>query len=104
MPDIAMNRWRTETFFRLAALFGLGVGEGALGHRDVVADVRQADRRAVVLRVDRGPAVELQAAGGRAIAQEGEGQLAILTAALGAGDDHPAVHAWQDLGLAVEVR
>src|SRR4051794_37061545 len=98
-----MNRWRTETFCRLAPLFGLGESERALRHRDIVTDVRQSDRGAMVLRVDRGPAVELEPARGRSIAKEGERQLAILPRVLGARDYYAAIRARQDLGLAIEV-
>ena len=57
----------------------------------------------MVLRVDRGPPIELQAAGRRGVAQECERQLPILARAFGLGNDDPAVIARQDLRLAVEV-
>src|SRR5206468_6056914 len=57
----------------------------------------------MVLRIDRRPAVELQAAGRRGITQKGKRQLSILRSIARAGDDHTRVGARQDLGLAVEV-
>src|SRR5207253_650898 len=57
----------------------------------------------VILRVDRGPAVELEPARSRGIAQEGERQLAILPGVLRASDHYATVGARQNLGLAVEV-
>src|SRR5690348_4877878 len=101
-----MNGSQTETVFRrysLPPLLRLGVGEGAVGYRDVVADVRQLDGCSVALRVDRGPSVHLQPARCGGVAEEGECQLTILRGVLRPGDHHAAVVARQDLGLAIEV-
>src|SRR5438876_10478898 len=57
----------------------------------------------MVLRVDGRPAVELQPAGRRRIAEEGKRQLAILPGVLRSGDNDATVGARQDLGLAVEI-
>ena len=58
----------------------------------------------MILRVDRRPAVELQAPRRRAVAQERERQLAVLAGVLRPGDDHLRIAARHDLRLAVEVR
>src|SRR5260221_9033266 len=98
-----MNRYRTETFCPLPFLLWLGVGEGAVRDRDIVADVGELHRRPMALRVHRGPAVHLQAARCRGVAQESERQLPILAGILRSRDDDTAVGALQDLGLAVKV-
>src|SRR5437868_11313194 len=99
-----MNGYRTETLFPDSALlFRLGVGEGAVGNRDIVAYVRELHGGPMTLRVHRGPAVHLQAARRGGVAQECERQLPILTGILGSRDDDAAVGAGQDLGFAVEV-
>src|SRR5260221_617457 len=98
-----MNGYRTETLCPLSFLLWLGVGEGAVRDRDIVADIGQLHRRPMALRVHRGPAVHLQAARCRRVAQESERQLPILAGILRSRDDDTAVGARQDLGLAVKV-
>src|SRR3954470_22225975 len=100
-----MNGYRTETLFAGSTLLlRLGVGEGAVRNRDVVADVGEFHRRPMTLRAHRGPAVHLQTSRCRWVAQEGERQLPILAGIFCASDHDAAVGARQDLGLAVEVR
>ena len=57
----------------------------------------------MVLRVDRRPAVELEASGRGGISKECERQLAILARVAGPCDENAVVGVGQDLGLAVEV-
>src|SRR3954453_3158399 len=102
-PDIAMNGSQYETFLTPPFL-RLGVGERAVRHRDIVPDIGQFDRRSMVLRIDGGPAVELQATGRRGVAQKGQRQLSVLRSVARTRDDDTRVGARQDLGLAVEIR
>src|SRR5690242_13791644 len=88
----------------LPALFLLwvGEGEGTVGHRDIVADIGQFDRRAMALRVDRGPAIHLEPTRSGRVPEEGKSQLSVR-ALLRTGDEDTAVGIRHDLGPAVEV-
>src|SRR5690349_9502423 len=97
-----MNGSQNETFLSLF-LLRLGVGEGAAGDGDIVADVRQLDRRAAVLPVDRRPAIELKAAGSGPAAQEDERQRAVLRRIAGAHRYDVGIGARNDLRPALEV-
>src|SRR5690348_14636597 len=87
----------------LLFLLRLAEGEGTVGHRDVVADVRQLDGGPVPLRIDRGPAVHLQTAGRVGIAQKGERQLSVRRV-LRPRDEDAGIAVRQDLRLALEIR
>src|SRR5690348_10096116 len=97
-----MNKSQNETCYALFFL-RLAVSEGACRHADVVADIRQLDRGAAVLPVDRRPAVELQPAGRRSAAQEDKGHRTILRRIARANRYDVLVVARDDLGAALEV-
>src|SRR6185312_7759005 len=97
-----MNKSQNETFVSLFLLLRIAEGEGAVGHRDIVADVRKLDRRSVPLRIDRGPAVELEPGGAGGIAQERERQLAVGRI-LRPRDEDSGIAVGKHLRLAFEV-
>src|SRR3546814_9293405 len=79
MPDGRDDGWRRGL---AAAPFRTGIGpaEGRIGDRDVEFLVAEVDPRAVVLRIERDPAAQAQAAGRRAVADEHHGDRAIFGA------------------------
>ena len=97
-----MNKSQNETFVSLF-LLGVAESEGAVGDRDIVAHVRKLDRRAVSLRVDRGPAVKLEPGRPPGIAQKGQRQLPVGRV-LRPRDEDSGIAVGQDLRLALEVR
>src|SRR5690349_12133378 len=97
-----MNGSQYETSLSAFRL-GLGVAERGFRYSDIVPDVAQLDRRALVLRIDRGPAIELQAARRRAVAQEHERDRSILRRVARANADDARIAARDDLGPALEV-
>src|SRR5215212_7160550 len=102
MPVVAMNGSQYETIL-ISAFLRLGVGESAFLDGHVVADLRQLNRRALVLGVYRGPAVKLQPARSRRAAEEHQDDRTILRRIARADGDDPRVGARNDLGTALEV-
>src|SRR5438045_1785547 len=102
-PDIAMNGSQSETFLT-SPFLRLGVRERTIGHPHIVPHVGQFHGRSMVLRIDRGPAVELQPTRGRRAAEERKSQLSVLRRIPRSRDHHARIAAGQDLGLAVEIR
>src|SRR5215208_2306921 len=96
-----MNGSQYETIL-ISAFLRLGVSEGAFWDSHIVADVRELDRGALVLGVDRGPPVELQPARSRRAAEEDQDDRTILRRVARADRDDARVGARDDLGPALE--